>query len=93
MGVQKGHDTLLLQPWLWVTYQQAHIHLTRHDEVDDNAFCVYVCACSSLVRFSLFGSPSKSWSPITTKLGVKDAMGVLSYVNEVKSHVPRSRVI
>ena len=28
--------------------------------------CVYVYVCSSLVRFSLFGSPLKS--PITTKL-------------------------
>ena len=41
--------------------------------------CVCVCmyVCSSLVRFSLFVSPLKSWSQITTKLGSKDAIGFL----------------
>ena len=28
----------LLQPWVWVTYQQVHIHLKRHDEVDNHTF-------------------------------------------------------
>ena len=30
--------TLLLRPWLWVTYQQTHAHLKRYDEVDNHPF-------------------------------------------------------
>ena len=37
----------------------------------NSEFPVCVCVCSSLVRFSLFGSPLKSGSSITTKLGAK----------------------
>ena len=30
--------TILLQPCVWVTYQQAHIYHKRHDEVDNHPF-------------------------------------------------------
>ena len=30
--------TPLLKPWLRVTYQQAHVHLKRHDEVNSHPF-------------------------------------------------------
>ena len=42
MGVQKEHEpsTSVL---LWVTYQQAHVHLTRHDEVDNHPFLINCC--------------------------------------------------
>ena len=46
-----------------------------------------------LELFLLFESPLKSYSPIGIKLKVKDAIGVPLYVNEVRGHVPRSRVI
>ena len=53
---------------------------------------VYMHTCSSLVRFSLFGSPLKSWSPITSNFGSR--MQKRSFIcYEVKGHVPRSRVI
>ena len=35
------------------------------------------CVCSSLVRFSLFRSPLKSWNPISNQTWVKDAIRFL----------------
>ena len=49
--------------------------------------CMYVYVCFSLVRFSLFGSPLKSLSSCN-QTWVKDAIGVPSYGNEIKGHVP-----
>ena len=43
--------------------------------------------------FLLFGSPLKSWKSNWHQTWVKDAKGVPLYVNEVRGHVPRSRVI
>ena len=43
--------------------------------------------CGSSVRFLLFGSPLKSWKSDFNQTWVKVAIGVPSYVNEVKGHV------
>ena len=59
---------------------------------------------STKVKWNKRKSTSKSWSPIDTlkswspierlnQTWVKDAIGVPLYVNKVKGHVPRSRVI
>ena len=44
---------------------------------------VRMCVCSSLVRFLLFGSLFKKLKSDYNQIGVKDAIGVPSYVNEV----------
>ena len=43
--------------------------------------------------FSLFQCPLKSWKSDWNQTWVEAAVGVPLYVNEVKGHVPRSRVI
>ena len=61
----------------------------------DSEFLLYVCVyvCSTLVRFSMFGSPLKSWESDYNQTLVKDATGVPSNVNSVKGQIPRSRII
>ena len=52
-----------------------------------------MCIRSSLARSSLFRFPLKSWKSDYNQTWIKDEIGAPSYVNEVKCHVPRSRVI
>ena len=53
--------------------------------------CVFIYVYVPVfVRFSLSRFPLKMLKSDLTKLGVKDAIGVPSFVNEVKGLIPRS---
>ena len=52
-----------------------------------------MCAYSSLVRFLLVRSPSKSLLMDYNQTWVKAARGVSSFFDKVKGHIPRSTVI
>ena len=54
---------------------------------------MYVYVCSSLVRISLFRSPLKSCKSEYNQTWFKGAIAIPSYVNEVRGHIPRSRII
>ena len=81
---------------LWkveVRLQCGFLHMLMRSKVMHQGLGSSEVKLSGKCWFSLFWSPLKTWKSGWNQTWVKDTMEVALYVNEVKGHVPRSRVI